>query len=87
MTANKSVDSADATEQSHVKEILTETFADRVYSVEDGVVWVSGMNAGCSSVARQMARTLVQHDIPCSLVYDDDAAKFGGVQFNYGGAA
>jgi len=66
-----------------VKEILSEQFADRVYSVEDGVVWVSGMNQNCPSVARRMAQTLVSHDIPCGLVYDDGAEQFGGVQFNY----
>jgi len=71
-----------------VEQILDEEFGDRVYVVEDDVVWVSGMNAGCVSLARMMAKTLAHgHDIPASLVYDDDAARFGGVQFNYGEAA
>jgi len=35
-----------------------------------------------------MARDLAySHDIPTSLVYDDDAVAFGGVQFNWGEAA
>lgn len=67
-----------------VKTVLGEQFPNRVYSVEDGVVWVSGMNSNCPSVARRMAQELVHgHDIPCSLVYDDGASRFGGVQFNY----
>lgn len=45
------------------------------------------MNANCRHVARKMARTLVKHDIPAGLVYDDGAAVNGGVQFNYGEAA
>jgi len=71
-----------------IAELLEEEFGDRVYSVEDGVVWVSGMNSQCPSVARRMARYLAySHDIPTSLVYDDDAVAFGGVQFNWGEAA
>lgn len=67
-----------------VEQILAEKFDGCVYSVEDGVVWVSGMNESCASVASRMARTLVAHDVPCGLVYDDDATAFGGVQFNWG---
>lgn len=71
-----------------VKSLLDQHFSDRVYSVEDGVVWVSGMNANCPHVASKMARTLTYtHDIPTGLVYDDDADMFGGVQFNYGANA
>jgi len=71
-----------------VKKILNRHYSDRVYSVEDGVVWVSGMNANCTSVARQMAKNLAHsYDIPTSLIYDDDAARFGGVQFNWGDSA
>lgn len=70
-----------------VRELLESMFPSRVFSVEDGTVWVSGMNSGCPMVARRMARTLVTNDIPCSLVYDDDADQYGGVQFNYGAAA
>lgn len=70
-----------------IKTILDQEFGDRVYSVDGDVVWVSGMNASCSSVARRMARTLVSHDVPCGLVYDDAAVEFGGVQFNWGEAA
>lgn len=71
-----------------VEELLDDGFGDRIYTVEDDTVWVSGMNANCTSVARQMARTLAHdHDIPTSLVYDDGAARFGGVQFNWGPAA
>lgn len=67
-----------------VKDLLDSSFGDRIYSVEEDVVWVSGMNAHCSSVARRMARTLVEHGIPASLVYDDEAVAFGGVEFRYG---
>lgn len=67
----------------HVEEILEREFGDRVYSVEDGVVWISGMNSGCPTIARRMSDMLVSHDIPCGLVYDDGASRFGGVQFNY----
>lgn len=71
-----------------VEQILSEEFDGRVFSVEEGVVWVSGMNASCTSVASRMAKTLAHgHDIPTSLVYDDDATQFGGVEFRYGGAA
>lgn len=66
-----------------VKEILEAEYSERVYEVEDGVVWVSGMNSSCSFVAESMAKTLMAHDIPCGLVYDDDATQLGGVQFNY----
>jgi len=67
-----------------VEQLLDDVHADRVYSVEDGIVWVSGMNAHCSRVARRMARTLVTHGVPAGLVYDDDAVQNGGVQFNFG---
>jgi flagellar basal body P-ring protein FlgI len=70
-----------------VEQTLAEQFDDRVYAVEDGVVWVSGMNAHCKTVAQRMARELVAQDIPCGLVYDNGAARFGGVQFNWGEAA
>lgn len=67
-----------------VEAILDDVHGDRVYAVEDGQVWVSGMNAHCPAVARRMAQTLVSNGVPCGLVYDDDAVRFGGVQFNYG---
>lgn len=70
------------------RQLLNDVHGDRVYTVEDGdhgpVVWVSGMNARCPTVARRMARTLQTHGIPAGLVYDDDADRFGGVQFNVG---
>lgn len=66
------------------KELLEDVHGDRVFAVENGVVWVSGMNARCPTVARRMAKTLVKHDIPTGLVHDDDAERFGGVQFRYG---
>jgi len=65
------------------KQFLDERFGDCVYSVEDSVIWVSGMNANCFHVAEQMAQELTANGIPCGLVYDDEAKKFGGVQFNY----
>lgn len=70
-----------------VKGLLDDVHGDRVYSVEDDVVWVSGMNSRCPTVARRMAKTLRKHGIPTSLVYDDDASRFGGVEFRYGSAA
>lgn len=80
------VESSDDTDQ--IAEILGREFGDRVYSVENGVVWVSGMNSGCKSLAQRMAKTLAHgHDIPAGLVYDDGATRFGGVQFNWGDSA
>jgi hypothetical protein len=67
-----------------VESLLNDVHGDRVFAVEDGVVWVSGMNARCPTVARRMAKTLVKDGIPCGLVYEDDAVRFGGVQFNFG---
>lgn len=70
-----------------VRELLDDVHADRVFSVEDGVVWVSGMNAHCKRVAEDIAKTLRMHfDTPTSLVHDDGihAVDFGGVQFRYG---
>jgi len=78
----------DGVSQEDVREILGEEFDDRVFAVEDGAVWISGMNSSCSSIARRMARTLAHtHDVPTSLVYDDGADRFGGVQFNWGESA
>lgn len=70
-----------------VTALLRDVHRDEVYAVEDDVVWVSGMNANCHGVARRLARTLIKEDIPCSLIYDDDADQFGGVVFRYGGDA
>lgn len=71
-----------------VEELLRERYEGRVFEVEDDSVWVSGMNANCPSLARRMARELAhEHDIPTSLVFDDGAARFGGVQFNWGQSA
>jgi len=78
----------DDAELQRVEDILKERFDDRVFSVEDDVVWVSGINSDCVRVARQMAQTLAHgHDIPAGLVHDDGAVKFGGVQFNWGESA
>lgn len=66
------------------EKLLRDLYSDRVFSVEDGIVWVSGMNENCRFVARSMAETLVKHDIPAGLVHDDDAVDHGGVQFRYG---
>jgi len=70
-----------------VEQILESEFGDRVWVVEEDVVWVSGMNPHCPSVAEAMAKTLVQNDVPAGLVYDDGAMAHGGVQFNWGEAA
>ena len=80
MTENTDTDDL----KDRVAELLDDVHGDRVYAVEDGIVWVSGMNARCPTVARRMARTLVKHGVPCGLVYDDDAVRHGGVQFNFG---
>lgn len=71
----------------NAKELLEDVHSERVFAVEEDVVWVSGMNANCRHVARKMAQTLVKHNIPAGLVYDDNAVRNGGVQFNYGDAA
>jgi D-arabinose 5-phosphate isomerase GutQ len=71
-----------------VRDILEDQFDDAVYTVEEGVVWVSGINARCHSIARQMAMTLSHgYDIPTNLVHGDGAAEFGGMQFEWGAAA
>lgn len=67
-----------------VQHILSDRFSNRIYSVEDGLVWVSGANQHCESIARRMADTLVREGIPCSLVHSDGSSQFGGVQFRYG---
>jgi hypothetical protein len=67
-----------------VEELLAGAYDDRIYTVENDVVWVSGMNQQCTYVARRMAKHLTANDIPTSLVYDDGAVRFGGVQFNWG---
>ncbi|EMA01804.1 hypothetical protein C437_15331 [Haloarcula vallismortis ATCC 29715] len=79
---------AAVSDREEVSEILSREFNDRIYTVEDDVIWVSGTNAHCATVARKMARMLAHcHDIPTSLVYDDDAVAHGGVQFNWGESA
>ena len=71
-----------------IEQIVDEQFPNRVVSVEERVVWVSGMNANCVLIANRIAKELVHgYDIPCSLVYHDDADRFGGVEFRYGDAA
>jgi hypothetical protein len=69
------------------EDVLDNRFRGRTFTIEDGTVWVSGQNPQCWRVAEAMARCLVHHDVPCSLVYDDGAAEHGGVQFNYGRGA
>lgn len=73
-------------DRKEVEDLLNDVHGDRVFAVEEDVIWVSGMNASCGRVARRMARTLTKHGIPAGLVYDDDFDVNGGVQFNYGGA-
>lgn len=67
----------------HIEQILDEHFSDVVYLVEEDVVWVSGMNANCETVARQMADELTSYGIPTGTVWGDGATKFGGVEFNW----
>lgn len=66
-----------------VEQILADRFADRVYDVRDGTVWVSGRHAHCRMVARRMVRDLHTHGIPCGLVREDDADVNGGVEFDF----
>ena len=70
--------------QETVRELLEDAYPGRVYCVEDGQVWVSGMNQNCTGVAHSMALELMAHGVPAGLVHDDSAGRFGGVQFNYG---
>jgi|AntDeeMetageno50_2_1112565.scaffolds.fasta_scaffold00933_7 hypothetical protein len=84
MTETESPTEGIKTEQERVTELLTNMYVDAVFRVEDGVVWVSGMNSSCQDVANDMARRLTSKGIPCGLVYDDDATHNGGVQFNFG---
>lgn len=72
--------------QEEVRELLEDVHSDRVFSVEEDVVWISGMNASCGFVARQIAKTLVKHGIPAGLVHEDGvhAVNNGGLQFRYG---
>ena len=69
------------------EKILKTVYSDRIFSVEDDVVWVSGMNHNCRSIANSMAKTLSNNDIPAGIVYEDNAELNGGVQFNYGNSA
>jgi hypothetical protein len=73
-----------ATNRVEVERLLEEHYSDVVYNLEDGVVWVSGMNAQCRHKAELMAAMLSRHDIPTSLLHDDDAKQNGGLQFRYG---
>lgn len=70
-----------------IKDLLNRHFPDAVFRVEDDVVWVSGMNSTCRPLAERMAHRLQQIDVPCGLVYEDGAGRFGGVQFNWGESA
>lgn len=70
--------------QARVEDILDGEYGDAIYTVEAGTVWVSGMNEAHSHVANAMAETLVAHDIPTSLVRQDDAVEHNGSVFRYG---
>lgn len=64
--------------------VLSDRYPDPIYTVEDGTVWVSGMNAHAAQIAKKMAKELVHSEnIPCGLVREDEAAVFGGVEFDY----
>lgn len=84
---------SNTTEQSdtdvcRVYSILSNTFDSAVFTVENRVVWVSGINSNCSSIARNMAIELSRgHNIPTSQPYEDNADRFGGMQFNWGDSA
>lgn len=72
-----------------VRELLENVHDDRVFVVEERIVWVSGMNSHCKQVAEDIAKTLLMHDVPAGLVHDDGihAVDNGGVQFCYGVSA
>lgn len=66
-----------------VQTILDFEFPDRVFVVEDDRVWVSGMNETAKPLAERMTEELIARDIACGLVKDDEAARFGGVEFRF----
>ena len=70
-----------------VEQIISNAYGNRVFRVEEDTVWVSGMNSSPRSLAQRFANELTAHDIPCSLVGNDDATQFGGFEFHYGEAA
>mgnify|MGYP000323606981 CR=1 FL=1 len=72
------------TDSEAVEELLNNSHPDRVFNVEDDIVWVSGLNERCRFIANDMARSLSDAGIPTSLVFDDDAYRNGGVCFRYG---
>ena len=61
-----------------VRQLVEATFPDRVLSIEQDGVWVSGMNANCASVARRIAGLLESEGYVVDMVRDDDAVRFGG---------
>ena len=64
--------------------VLSDRYPDPIYTVEDGTVWVSGMTAHATHIANVLAKELVHSEgIPCSLVRDDNAVAFPGVEFDY----
>jgi len=86
MTENNNATASGVTKQ-EVEQIITDAYGDRVFRVEENTVWVSGMNSSPRSLAQRFASELTAHDIPCSLVDNDDATQFGGFEFRYGEAA
>ncbi len=67
-----------------VEQILNDHYGDRVFTVTENTVWVSGINQNCRTVAESMAQELTSHDIPVGLIFDDDAVRFSGVEFRFG---
>ena len=65
---------------------IAETIADGVtrsspvVSLEDGRVWVSGMNARPWVLARQVQESLLAEDFDAAEPSDDGAAEHGGLE-------
>lgn len=51
-----------------------------VLNLEDGLVWVSGMNARPWVLARQVQESLIAEDYDAGEPTDDDAHKHGGIE-------
>lgn len=64
---------------------VAETIADGVtrsspvVNLEDGLVWVSGMNARPWVLARQVQESLIAEDFDAGEPSDDGAAEHGGL--------
>lgn len=85
MTEDNETTTDEKSEKDHVRTVLESQFPDRVFSVEEKHVWVSGMNQSCKSVAERMTEELTFRGFLCGLVHDDEAHRHGGFQFRWYG--